>query len=345
MKDIEIYNKYLSKKVFEIENPMGDSLPGYSAKVKFRIIGTKDYIRVGEETEYLTYEITILPSGRFNYLTNAIFQDKKVKNITTTTNELYVLRMKCGEELEKFLSLLDENRPVMCVVIKNEYDNIMNESVISESKHDTLVTDITKDILNQLKLFNNSDEKEAQIDLPDEGEYYYTPFFHGETHSFYIELYLHKTNLQHYKIDADAPGDIEDNDIRVAIYYNPKLLKQQIGEIKNNIIYTLRHEYEHLLQVISDYERVSYSSKHRYKKDSLSTLLKQQEIEPQIRGYYLQSKKEKTPFDIVISNHLDKLQNNKQISFLNPERKQIVIDILVDYAKKLKLPIKLSNGR
>jgi hypothetical protein len=339
MRDIELYNKYLDKKVFEIENPMGFHLPGHPAKVKMKVIGEKEYITGGNKVNFLTYEITVLPSGAINRLIDVLMDNKKYKELTTTTRILSELRWKCNEKLQSFLSLMGEDTPTISIGITNEYTKNMNESLIKESKHDTLVSVIVKDILNQLKLFNNSDEKEAQIDLPDEGEYYYTPFFYGETHSFYIELYLFKTNLEHYKIDADAPGDIEDNDIRVGIYYNPKLLKSQIQEIKNNLIYTLRHEYEHLLQVITDNERVTYSEKHRYKKDSLSTLLKQQEIEPQIRGYYLQSKKEKKPFEEVISAHLDKMQKNNQINFLSPERKQIVIDVLVDYAKKLNLPV------
>jgi hypothetical protein len=192
-------------------------------------------------------------------------------------------------------------------------------------------------------LFSNSELEEAQIDLPDEGEYYYTPFIFGETFPFYIELYLFKTDSENYKIDGDAPGDFEDDNIRIGLYFNPSLLKTQIQQIKNNLIYTVRHEYEHLLQVISDYENINYPKKHQYKKDSLRTLLKRQEIEPQLRGYYLQSKKEKKPFDLVIKNHLDSLERNGQINFLGPERKDIVVKILVDYAKDLKLPVKLSN--
>jgi len=215
--------------------------------------------------------------------------------------------------------------------------------IITESKHDTLVNYIVRDILGQVKLFSNSELEEAQIDLPDEGEYYYTPFIFGETFPFYIELYLFKTDSENYKIDGDAPGDFEDDNIRIGLYFNPSLLKNQIQQIKNNLIYTVRHEYEHLLQVISDYENINYPKKHQYKKDSLRTLLKRQEIEPQLRGYYLQSKKEKKPFDLVIKNHLDSLERNGQINFLGPERKDIVVKILVDYAKDLKLPVKLSN--
>jgi hypothetical protein len=224
----------------------------------------------------------------------------------------------------------------------------MRDNIINESKHDNLIINITRDVLEQIKLFNNSKLSEAQVDLPDEGEYYQTPTFYGEVYDFFIELYLFKTNDESYKIEADAPGSLDEEFLRVAIYYNPKQIKSQIKEIRNNLIYTLRHEYEHLLQVITEYERVSYPKKHSYRGDSLSTLLKKKEIEPQIRGYYLQSKKELKPFDLVVSDHLDKLEKNKQITFLGPERKKIVIDTLVDYAIQLGLPIrtsKLKNGQ
>ena len=46
----------------------------------------------------------------------------------------------------------------------------------------------------------------------------------------------------------------------------------------------------------------------------------------------------------MIKNHLDKLEKNGQINFLGPERKQIVVDVLINYAKEIKLPIKISNG-
>jgi len=220
----------------------------------------------------------------------------------------------------------------------------MEKKVIIESKHDTLINFIVKDILKQLKRFSVSDSDEDELDLPEEDDYYHTPFIYGESFPFYIELFLFKTDQKNYKIDADAPIDMDENNIAIAIYFNPKNLKNQIEEIKNNLIYTLRHEYEHLLQTIQDYENVTYPKTHKYRNDSLKNLLKRQEIEPQLRGYFLQSKKERKPFDTVIKNHLDKLEKNGQINFLGPERKQIVVDVLVNYAKEIKLPIKLSNG-
>jgi hypothetical protein len=342
MDDINIYNRFLSKKTFSISEPFGDHLPTTSAFVKMKILGSKNLISTGDRVEYLTYKIIIQPSGVVNRLFYYINHEKNNLELSTSSTNFYVLQIKCNEYLRRYLSSMGEDRPVTCVEIENIYEESINESLLKESKHDSLVSNITKDILEQLKLFNNSDLSEAQIDLPDEGDYYQTPIFHNEVHDFFIELYLFKTSDENYKIIGDAPGSIEDDYIRIGIYYNPEKLKSQIKEIRNNLIYTIRHEYEHLLQVLTDYDRVTYPKKHNYKGDSLTTLLKRKEIEPQVRGYYLQSKKESKPFDLVISDHLDKLEKNKQISFLSPKRKKIVIDILIDYAIKLGLPIKTS---
>ena len=342
MDDISVYNKFLSRKIFSIHEPFGDHLSTPNAIVKMKINGAKILTYLGESVEYLTYKITIEPSGVVNRLFYFINRERNNLTLSTSSTEFYILQMKCSQKLKRYLSSMGEDRPVTCVEIENIYEGAINESLLKESKHDSLVSTITKDVLGQLKLFNNSDLSEAQIDLPDEVDYYQTPIFHNEVHDFFIELYLFKTSDENYKIVGDAPGSIEDDYIRIGIYYNPEKLKSQIKEIRNNLIYTIRHEYEHLLQVLTDYDRVTYPKKHNYKGDSLTTLLKRKEIEPQVRGYYLQSKKESKPFDLVISDHLDKLEKNKQISFLSPKRKKIVIDILIDYAIKLGLPIKTS---
>lgn len=342
MNEISFYNKFLKDEVFEIPSPFVDMI--VPAKVKFRFIGTREYISIGEKKEHLLYKITLLPTGLVNRYVNLILRGQKRHIIHTHDTSFHRLINNCDRILEKeFLAAMGDERPVMCVELQNIYEDNMNKSIIYESKHDTLVTDIVKDILLQLKLFTNSKEIEGKVDLPEEGEYYQTPFIQGESFPFYVELYLFKEDRDEYKIDADAPIDLDDDNITIVIYYNPKKLKSQINDIKNNLFYTLRHEYEHVLQTINDYSNVTYPKTHKYKKDSLRTLLKRQEIEPQMRGYFLQSKKEKKPFDVVVKNHLDKLEKNGQINFLGPERKQIVVDVLVDYAKSINLPIKLAN--
>jgi len=134
MRDIELYNKYLDKKVFEIENPMGFHLPGHPAKVKMKVIGEKEYITGGNKVNFLTYEITVLPSGAINRLIDVLMDNKKYKELTTTTRILSELRWKCNEKLQSFLSLMGEDTPTISIGITNEYTKNMNESLIKESK-------------------------------------------------------------------------------------------------------------------------------------------------------------------------------------------------------------------
>jgi hypothetical protein len=208
-------------------------------------------------------------------------------------------------------------------------------------KHKKITSIVVKEIMKQLKSYMESDVTDSiMIDLPNEGEYFDFKCY-GLNNSFFLELVLEKTNGLSYKIDADAPADIEEDNILIAISANPNNYKTQLSEIYFNLIYTFRHEFEHYLQVISDYNRIKkdcYNIK-KYRGDSLATLLKPQEIEPQVLGYHLQSKKENKSFIDVVTNHIEKLEKNGQIIFKNEDRKQIHLEILLFHAKVLSLGI------
>jgi hypothetical protein len=207
-----------------------------------------------------------------------------------------------------------------------------------------LIKAIIKDIFGQLKSYMESDiDDEICIDLPDSDEYYITEKKYGFVFDFLLELYLIKSDISTYQIDADAPGSIDDDIVRVIIKINPKNYKQYLCEIYFNLIYTLHHEYEHILQVMSDYNRVKHGTRYNYRGDSLSRLLKYIEIEPQVRGYYIQSKKERKPFDLIINTHLDKMISTGQVKFKNNDRKEILVNLLINEARNMRLPIKLKN--
>lgn len=208
-------------------------------------------------------------------------------------------------------------------------------------KHKKITKIAVNEIIEQLKQYMESDENESiMIGLPDENEYFDFKCY-GMNNSFYIELVLDKWNDASYKIDADAPAIIDEDNILIAITANPNNYKSQLSEIYFNLIYTFRHEFEHYLQVISDYNRINKScyTLPKYRGDSLATLLKPQEIEPQVLGYHLQSKKENKSFIEIITEHVNKLENNGQVKFKDDSRKQIHLDILLSHAKKLNLRI------
>lgn len=207
--------------------------------------------------------------------------------------------------------------------------------------HKGITSSIVRDIVTQLKLYMESDiTDDVVIDLPDNDDLFSIKSY-GNIQYFTVELFLFKTNEENYKIIGDAPGDDDEDNIRIGIYANPKNYKSKLSEIYFNLIYTFRHEFEHLLQVISGYNRINkiYYDKNfkKYRGDSLATLLKPQEIEPQILGYHLQSKKENKSFEDVISQHLDKLLANGQITFKSRNRRDILINQLKESAKLHKL--------
>lgn len=205
--------------------------------------------------------------------------------------------------------------------------------------HKGITSQIVRDIMLQLKEYMESDiEDSVAIDLPDSDNFYYKKIY-GVTCDFVVELYLTKTTEDKYMIIGDAPGVIEEDNIRIGIYANPENYKTQLSEIYFNLIYTVRHELEHLFQVISYYSRGTYQSRKKYRGDSLATLMKQWELEPQTLGYHLQSKKENKPFETVVLEHLSKLEKNNQIKFKSEDRKNILVDELIHCAKILNLKL------
>lgn len=212
---------------------------------------------------------------------------------------------------------------------------------INEGKFDSITRIVVNDIMMKLTEFIEDEEE----DYNDELEYVLPKHLGLET-EFMIDLYLLKSDINNYKIDADAPGEIDENDIRVVIYITENEPTKLLDQIYFNLIYTIRHEIEHLIQVYSDhpmtlkpkkYSRITAREPRKYKN---STLLKKQEIEPQVYGYYLQAKKENKPFEEVIKSHLNKLIQNGQYEFEDKSEYDYLIKTIIRKAKKLGLNIK-----
>lgn len=314
MDKIELYNKYLSKKIFEIENPLSDSLPGLPAKVKFRIIGTKDYISVGDKTEYLTYQITILPSGTLNGLVNLFFNNEKVKIITTTSSELYYLRMKCNESLNDFLSIFGEDRPVMCIAIENQRTENVNENieeVLTEDVYDTMTNKIVHDIIYFVKY-----QRDGDFDLPSDingGESYH---FDNLLNDFNIELFLRESDKVD-TFDADADYYRDDDVIQIMIVTNPNSKNTILQDLVYELNELVRHELEHIKQHESGYEFPrSPKSSHKYYGQS-------HELEALRVGFRKKAKKEKKDLESVVRDWFEK---NKHKYIMKPKQTEDIIN-------------------
>ena len=314
MDKIELYNKYLSKKIFEIENPLGDSLPGLPAKVKFRIIGTNDYMWAGNKTEYLTYQITILPSGALNGLVNLFFNNKKVETITTTSAVLYRLRMSCNESLNDFLSIFGEDRPVMCIEIENQQTENVNENikeVLIEDVYDTMTNKIVHDIIHIVK-----HQRDGDFDLPSDingGESYH---FDNLLNDFNIELFLRKSDKVD-TFDADADYYRDDDVIQIMIVTNPNSKNTILQDLVYELNELVRHELEHIKQHESGYEFPrSPKSSHKYYGQS-------HELEALRAGFRKKAKKEKKDLESVVRTWFEK---NKHKYIMKPKQTEDIIN-------------------
>jgi len=300
MKDIEIYNKYLDKKTFTIENPMGPHLPGLPAKVKMKIVGTNNYITVGKETEYLTYKMTILPTGQLNSLINSLMGGKTHKVVTTSTSDFYPLRMESMIQLKNFLSLMGEERPVMCIGIENVYSKEINENIkeiLTEDVYDNITNKIVHDIIYLVKY-----QRSGDFELPSDingGEFYK---FDDLLNDFNIELFLRESD-EVDTFDADADYYRDDDVIQIMIVTNPDSKNTILQDLVYELNELVRHELEHVKQHESGYEfPKSPKSSHKYYGQS-------HELEALRAGFKKKAKKERKDLESVVRDWFEKNQH------------------------------------
>jgi hypothetical protein len=300
MKDIEIYNKYLDKKTFTIENPMGPHLPGLPAKIKMKIVGTNNYITAGKETEYLTYKMTILPTGRLNSLINSLMGGKTHKVVTTSTSDFYPLRVESMIQLKDFLSLMGEERPVMCIGIENVYSEEINENIkeiLTEDVYDTITNKIVHDIIYLVKY-----QRIGDFELPSDingGEFYK---FDDLLNDFNIELFLRESD-EVDTFDADADYYRDDDVIQIMIVTNPDSKNTILQDLVYELNELVRHELEHVKQHESGYEfPKSPKSSHKYYGQS-------HELEALSAGFRKRAKKERKDLEFVVRDWFKKNQH------------------------------------
>jgi hypothetical protein len=317
MKDIEVYNKYLEKKVFEIENPMGFHLPGRPAKIKMEIVGVRNYISVGEDTEHLTYMITVLPSGQINSLINTLMGGKSHKLITTATSDFFPLRMESMIQLKNFLSLMGEERPVICIGIENIYGEEINENIkeiITEDVYDTITNKIVHDIIYLVK-YQRDGDFELPLDI-NGGEFYQ---FDNLLNNFSIELFLRESDKVD-TFDADADYYRDDDVIQIMIVTNPNSKNTILQDLVYELNELVRHELEHVKQNESGYD-FPKSPKSAYKYYSQS-----HELDALKQGFRKRAKKEKRDLESVVREWFEK---NQHKYIMKPKQLENIINLIV----------------
>lgn len=314
MKDLELYNKYLNKKIFEIENPMGDHLPGFPVKVKMIVVGEKEYITGGNIVNFLTYKIIVLPSGQINKFIDVLMNGKKDKVLTTTTPELSVLRLKCNEQLDSFLSLMGEDRPTISIGIRNEYDENMNESmkeILTEDVYDKITNKVVHDIINLVR-YQRDGDFELPSDISDDEFYHFDELLND----FSVEVFLRQSDDVE-TFDADANYYRDDDVIEVIITTNPDSKNTILQDLVYELNELVRHELEHVKQHESGYDfPKNPKSSHKYYGQF-------HELEALRAGFRKKAKKEKKDLEFVVRDWFEK---NKHKYIMKPKQTENIIN-------------------
>ena len=307
---IDKINHFLENKVFTYN---GKILYGVDVTsdfdFKFKILGYKKMISVGEWYDYTKVSVTV-----FNFrdnLSKLLFTDNELNNVVD--RGLWKVKNSLSQEINTILRYFDND-----VRVKIEDLKIINPKTtnIQEQKMSRqTVRSVVKDIVEVLKK-----KRKGNFYLPKDSDFYTFTSFPVE---FSVELYLsHNNKSDGFKINADYSSD--DEVIEMIIVYNPKTLESNLYNIIGELNEVISHELEHSLQ--------NYRGELEYDDESeelspLEYYLQPHEISAQIKGFKRLSKLRKQPIEHVVRQWFE---SHKDIHSLTPEEEKIVINRLLN---------------
>jgi hypothetical protein len=220
--------------------------------------------------------------------------------ITTRTSDFYPLRVESMIQLKDFLSLMGEERPVMCIGIENVYNEEINENIkeiLTEDVYDNITNKIVHDIIYLVKY-----QRSGDFELPSDingGEFYK---FDNLLNDFNIELFLRESD-EVDTFDADADYYRDDDVIQIMIVTNPNSKNTILQDLVYELNELVRHELEHVKQHESGYEfPKSPKSSHKYYGQS-------HELEALRAGFKKKAKKERKDLESVVRDWFKKNQH------------------------------------
>jgi len=308
---IERLNKFLSEHTFKVEDPIGEVAPqDMYAIVKVQLTGTKEMVRIGDLTTFITYTTLIQPSGpMMNTLAGLLMRDQKELELDNQDMTFYILNNRVSDQLEKFLLYWGIENPVMCTKVINETSNNVNESKTMSKLNDVtniLVSDILKVVTST---------KEGRFILPEwfnQEEMVYTEsVINGYTLELVVET---SEDVVDFEIDGDLYYD--DDLININITINPNMDEETMRDLIGEIIETTRHEVEHINQYDNGLERTQEpkSSEQYYSQDK--------EIGAQRAGFKMRSTEQNVDFETLVRNWFKKYPHKHE---LIPEQQERVI--------------------
>jgi hypothetical protein len=294
---VKIINNYTSKKIFKYKGKLIAGIPNDSdIDYKFKIIGEKKMMSVGEYYDYALLSVTIVSLN--DSLSKLVFTPKDDETSQTIAKSfeknLYYFYNNLNYEIQDFLINFGfDNRTTI-----HEFNFDLNkQEKLEESSMSRMskiaVRTTVKDILKILK-----DNKSGEFTLPvsQTGEEY---SFTNLPFGYSVDLFIfHDTELDGFSVDGSFSS--EDDVIEIGIKYNPKNFKKYIYDIVGELNDIVAHELEHAFQFIKE-------GKIHKKKPSKSLLYYTQpdEIKAQRVGLRRLANLKKLPYVTVVKEWFD----------------------------------------
>ena len=312
---IKRVNKFLENHTFEIYY-LQDGNGDYPTptNIKAEITGVRSYISMGNDTDFVTITLYILPSNELSDAHNSIMRsyfgrEKKIETYDAGPyqNLVWVVTEKMNELL-KYFSLPSA---MVTKVINEVNPKKMNESLIVEGQLDKTTRTLVQDVIGFFK-----HQREGEFGLPedfDDGRMVYQlPGF--DNFSVFLDLQL-SDDVETVDVDGDLYYD--DDILYVTIISNPNSGYTILDELTKELNEVIRHELEHIRQYEKGYE---FPKKEPKSPEKYYT--QQHELEAQRAGFKKRAKSEKVDFETVVRNWFKK---NPHKHNLKPEQQEKVI--------------------
>ena len=325
---IERINKFLQNYTFEV--PLHyDLLKDIKLPIKVKLIGMKNYISVGDWTPYITYEFSILPGNKTQNFMSSIYFGKE--NMTEIPYEINIknrgadsLINNLSELLRNFLQYWGVNYRVNCergfsYVPFNIDTKNLNESLILESKYDSVVRKVVRDITHLVKLGQT-----GEFSLPEDVSNEMVYDFSQLDTKFSVELTITEDeSVDYYQIDSEYYRDEDLIEVGITLYPNSRreILQDLIGDLNETIMHEITH--------ISQHEK-GYDFPDEEDLAPLEYYTQEHELEAQYKGFKRRSRSERRPIEDVMDEWFRK---NQRLHNLTPDEIEILKDkiLRLDY--------------
>lgn len=298
--------------IFYLQDANGDyPVP---TNIKAEITGIRSYISMGNDTDFVTVTLFVLPSNELSDAHNSIMRsyfgpETKIETYDAGPyqNLVWVTQNKLTELL-KYFSLPS----AMITKVVNEVEpKQMNESLLIEGELDKTTRKLVKDIIAFFKY-----QRQGEFGLPEDtsrGDMVYElPGFNN--FSIFLDLQL-SDDVDTVDVDGDLYYD--DDLLYITIISNPDAGYTILDELTRELNEVIRHELEHIKQYEQGYE---FPKKEPKSPEKYYT--QQHELEAQRAGFRKRAKSEKADFETLVR---DWFKKNPHKHNLKPEQQEKVI--------------------